>query len=59
MNVSNIAGMATDLWMSNVQTEASARVLDMVGETMEDSGAELVKMMGEINGVGRNIDVTA
>ncbi|MCL2081779.1 MAG: hypothetical protein FWH04_00860 [Oscillospiraceae bacterium] len=54
MDVTSIAGMASMMKMFHLQTEASARVLNM----LEDSAAELAKAVAAMTGIGQNIDIT-
>ncbi|MCL2004336.1 MAG: putative motility protein [Oscillospiraceae bacterium] len=63
MEVSSIgnsmAAMATDMKMVNLQTEASAKVLNMAEETMQREGDSLIRLMNaSFTGLGQKFDMS-
>ena len=58
MDIRGIAGLATDMKTSYLQTEVSAKVLKMTEDTVVQESADLLRMMNaSVTGVGLNIDV--
>jgi hypothetical protein len=56
-DVSDIAGPSGGGSAAAMQTEASARVLDMAMDTMGQQGADLIQMMNaSFTGFGQNFD---